>query len=465
MVWLNEVLHVTNSFLYANILIVLLIICGLYFTVKMRFVQFRLLPDAVRSLKKRANGKEVSSFQALMISTASRVGTGNIAGITTAIIAGGPGAVFWMWIMAFIGGASAFVESTLAQVYKVRDGEHFRGGPAYYIQKGLKSKFFGTIFAVIFVICFAYGFNPLQTYNISSSLEFYIPNYRQSIYPVILGLVLAIMTALVIYGGASRIGFITSYLVPIMALTYIALGVTITFTNLDKMPAMFELIFKNAFDFKAIFGGFAGSCMLIGIKKGLLSNEAGMGSAPNAAAAATVDHPVTQGMVQVVSALIDTLIICTTTAFIVLLCGVDLNIGLDGMPFVQAAISNAISPMAIHLITFSIFTFAFSSIIGNYYYAEANLLFIKDSKLFKNIFRFTCVVAVFFGALVGFDTVWDLAEVLMGLMALVNIVSILLLGGKCKIVLNDYMSQKRKGIKEPIFHAKDCKIENADVWE
>ena len=455
----NNLLASLNDFLYSYILIFLLVAAGIYFSIRTKFVQFRLIGDAIKALKEKAekndNGKSVSSFQALMISTASRVGTGNIAGIATAIVAGGPGAVFWMWVMAIVGGASAFVESTLAQVYKVKDGKEFRGGPSYYIERALGKRWLGVLFSILLIACFAYGFNGLQTYNMSSALEYYIPNYSDTILPAVVGLLIAAATAFVIFGGVHRIGFISSVIVPIMAGIYILMGIFITLTNLDRVPEMFSLIFEGAFDFRAIFGGFAGSTVLIGIKRGLFSNEAGMGSAPNASATATVSHPVKQGMVQVLSVFIDTLMICTTTAFILLLSGVTgIPEKLDGIPYVQAAISANVGSLGIHFITFSIFAFAFTSLIGNYYYAESNILFIKNNRILLNVFRITCLIAIFLGAQADFSTVWNLADVLMGFMAIENILVIFLLGGIAFKVLDDYTKQKKQGI-DPVFKAKN----------
>ncbi len=465
----NDLLSSLNDFLYSYILIFLLVAAGIYFTIRTKFVQFRLIGDAIKALKEKAvkndSGKSVSSFQALMISTASRVGTGNIAGIATAIVAGGPGAVFWMWLMALIGGASAFVESTLAQVYKVKDGKEFRGGPSYYIERALGKRWLGVLFSILLIACFAYGFNGLQTYNMSSALQYYIPNYSDTILPAIVGLLIAAATAFVIFGGVHRIGFITSVIVPIMASIYILMGLFITFTNLDRVPEMFSLIFEGAFDFRAIFGGFAGSTVLIGIKRGLFSNEAGMGSAPNASATAEVSHPVKQGMVQVLSVFIDTLLICTTTAFILLLSGVTgIPEKLDGIPFVQAAISANVGSIGIHFITFSIFAFAFTSLVGNYYYAESNILFIKNNRILLNVFRVTCLIAIFLGAQADFSTVWNLADVLMGFMAIENILVIFLLGGIACKVLKDYTRQKKQGL-DPVFKAKDVGLDNTDFWK
>ena len=465
----NNLLASLNDFLYSYILIFLLVAAGIYFSIRTKFVQFRLIGDAIKALKEKAekndNGKSVSSFQALMISTASRVGTGNIAGIATAIVAGGPGAVFWMWVMAIVGGASAFVESTLAQVYKVKDGKEFRGGPSYYIERALGKRWLGVLFSILLIACFAYGFNGLQTYNMSSALEYYIPNYSDTILPAVVGLLIAAATAFVIFGGVHRIGFISSVIVPIMAGIYILMGIFITLTNLDRVPEMFSLIFEGAFDFRAIFGGFAGSTVLIGIKRGLFSNEAGMGSAPNASATATVSHPVKQGMVQVLSVFIDTLMICTTTAFILLLSGVTgIPEKLDGIPYVQAAISANVGSLGIHFITFSIFAFAFTSLIGNYYYAESNILFIKNNRILLNVFRITCLISIFLGAQADFSTVWNLADVLMGFMAIENILVIFLLGGIAFKVLDDYTKQKKQGI-DPVFKAKNVGLNNTDTWK
>ena len=465
----NNLLASLNDFLYSYILIFLLVAAGIYFTIRTKFVQFRLIGDAIKALKEKAekndNGKSVSSFQALMISTASRVGTGNIAGIATAIVAGGPGAVFWMWVMAIVGGASAFVESTLAQVYKVKDGKEFRGGPSYYIERALGKRWLGVLFSILLIACFAYGFNGLQTYNMSSALEYYIPNYSDTIFPAVVGLLIAAATAFVIFGGVHRIGFISSVIVPIMAGIYILMGIFITLTNLNHVPEMFSLIFDGAFDFRAIFGGFAGSTVLIGIKRGLFSNEAGMGSAPNASATATVSHPVKQGMVQVLSVFIDTLMICTTTAFILLLSGVTgIPEKLDGIPYVQAAISANVGSLGIHFITFSIFAFAFTSLIGNYYYAESNILFIKNNRVLLNGFRITCLIAIFLGAQADFSTVWNLADVLMGFMAIENILVIFLLGGIAFKVLDDYTKQKKQGL-DPVFKAKNVGLNNTDTWK
>lgn len=465
---LNEILGKINDWMYTYLLLFLLVGTGIYFTIRTRCVQLRFLKESFHVLKekgKEENGKkQVSSFQALMISTASRVGTGNIAGIATAIAAGGAGAVFWMWLMAIIGGASAFIESTLSQVYKVKDKEDFRGGPSYYMEKALGKRSVGVLFAILLIICFAYGFNGLQSFNMSSSLEYYIPGYGDTIYPVIVGAVLAIGTAIVIFGGVHRIGFITSVLVPIMAGSYLLIGLYTIIANISELPYIFSMILSQAFDFQAFAGGMAGSAVVIGIKRGLFSNEAGMGSAPNASASASVSHPAKQGMVQVLSVFIDTLLICSATAMMLLLSGVEGKTGvLDGIPFVQKAVSANVGNWGIHFITLSIFAFAFSSLIGNYYYAESNILFIKNNKKLLFVFRITCILAVFFGAQADFSMMWNIADITMGCMATVNIIVILILGNKAIRVLKDYEKQKKEG-KDPVFSAKDVGIDNADCW-
>ncbi len=466
---LNDMLTKMNDVMYTYILIIMLVGVGVYFTIRTRGVQFRLLKDGIKSMLEKAesgeNGeKKVSSFQALMISTASRVGTGNIAGIATAIVAGGPGAVFWMWAMALVGAASAFIESTLAQVYKVRVDGQFRGGPSYYMERALGKRWMGVLFSVLLIICFAYGFNGLQAYNMSSALTHYIEDYSNTVWPMMVGIILAIATGFVIWGGVHRIGFISSVLVPVMAIAYILIGIVTMILHITELPGIFAMILENAFDLKAMAGGFAGSAVVIGIKRGLFSNEAGMGSAPNASASADVDHPVKQGLVQVISVFIDTILICSSTAMMLLCSGVEGQSGtLDGIPYVQAAISSNVGEWGIHFITFSIFAFAFSSLIGNYYYAESNIMFIKNSKVLLFGFRVTCLVAIFLGAQADFGLVWNIADITMGLMAIVNIIAIFLLGKVAFKVLDHYEKKKKQG-ENPIFYEDEVGL-TGTVWK
>lgn len=463
--WLNNFLESVDNRLYTYILIPLLLIAGVYFSFRTKFVQFRLLNDACKSLVEKAEEGKISSFKSLMISTASKIGVGHIAGISSAIVIGGPGSVFWMWIMALLGSASAFIESTLAQIYKVKDGNSFRGGPAYYMQKAFNKKWIGILFSCLLIAGYAYGFNALQAFQLSSVLTPYIKGYSESVYPLIVGVALSIITALAIWGGTHRIGFISAYVVPVMSIAYMTLSLYIAIKNYDKIPEVISEIFKEAFNFRAIFGSmFYKSALMMGTKRGLFSNEAGMGSSPNAAATADVNHPVNQGLAQILSVFIDTILICSATAFIVLLSGVDLKCGLEDIPFVQAAVYNQVGTFGVNLIAFSIFAFAFTSIIGNYCYAETNVLFIKNSKVLLNIFRVTCIIAVFLGAQADAKTVWNLSDLFMGLMAVVNIIVILIIGNIAIKALKDYTRQKKEG-KVPIFIAKDIGIENTELWK
>ncbi|WP_251178555.1 alanine/glycine:cation symporter family protein [Adlercreutzia agrestimuris] len=450
-----------DNFMYTYILVILLVFTGIYFTIRTRCVQIRYLKDMVRELfEKRVNPGEraISSFQAMMVSTGSRVGTGNIAGIATALATGGPGALFWMWAMALVGAASAFVESTLAQIWKVKeiDGE-FRGGPAYYIQQGLGKRWMGIAFAISLIACYAIGFNELQAFNATSALEYYVPDYATNGGAIIMGIILTVLTALVIFGGAKRISVINSWVVPIMAFAYLALGLWVTVSNVGLLPEAFSLMFASAFDFQAIFGGFAGSAVMLGIKRGLFSNEAGMGSAPNAAATASVSHPVKQGLVQTLSVYIDTMFICTCSAMLVLVFMVEDPLTaqtLNGMPLVQMAVKYFTGDIGIFFITIAVFLFAYTSLIGNYFYAESNLKFITGEKpqlIFW--FRIACLAIIFIGCLSSFDLAWNVADILMGIMCIINLVAILALGKWAILCLNDYSAQRKRGVN-PVFHAR-----------
>ena len=449
-----------DNFMYTYILVILLIFTGLYFTVRTGFVQIRYIKDMFTQLfEKRVNkgDRAISSFQAMMVSTGSRVGTANIAGIATALATGGPGALFWMWVMAIIGGASAFVESTLAQIWKVKEKEgEFRGGPAYYIQQGLGKRWMGIVFAIALILCYIIGFNELQAYNAASALEYYIPDYSTNGAAVIMGVVLVVLTAVVIFGGAKRISVISSIVVPIMALAYIGLGIFVTVTHLGLLPQAFALMFQSAFDFSAIFGGFAGSAVMYGIKRGLFSNEAGMGSAPNAAATASVSHPAKQGLVQTLSVYIDTMFICTCSAMLVLVFMVQdpaAAAGLNGMPLVQAAVHEFAGDVGIAFVTVAVFLFAYTSLTGNYFYAESNLKFITgERKRLIFWFRIATLAIIFIGCLSNFDLAWNTADILMGIMCIINLIAILALGKWAILCLKDYSRQRKEGV-DPVFSA------------
>jgi AGCS family alanine or glycine:cation symporter len=457
-----------SGFLYTYLLPILLIGGGLYFSFKTKFVQLRLLNESVRVVKEPAeNEKAISSFQALMVSTASRVGTGNIIGVSTAIAIGGPGSIFWMWIVAILGAASAFIESTLAQIYKKRDKDGtFYGGPAYYIENGLKSRTLGMIFAIILILTYMVGFNMLAAYNVSSSFGTY-DFWNPEITPIIIGAILAILTALSIFGGGKKLSEITSFLVPIMSIAYIIIALIVIIKNITLVPAMFASIFKDAFDFKSIFGGFTGSCMMMGLKRGLYSNEAGIGSAPNAAASADTSHPAKQGLVQMMSVYLDTIIICTATAFMLLASGVTPTPEMAGAPYNVAALRNNFGNFGQYFFSFALFLFGFTTLIGNYFYAEANLNYIvgkKPNKSTLTIFRVVAVLIVLFGPKLEFGVAWDTADVLMALMAIINIPAIFMLKDPAIACLNDYTKQRNSG-KNPVFKASSIKLKGkVDFW-
>lgn len=465
---INDIILKFNNFLWTYILIALLLVLGAYFTIRTNFVQFRYLKEMFRLLGDGFSNKKekgsISSFQAFCISTASRVGTGNLAGIAIAISVGGPGAIFWMWIIALIGAGSSFVESTLAQIYKEKNEDgSFRGGPAYYMQKGLNKKWMGVLFSVLITLAFGLVFNSVQSNTITESF-----NTAFGVNRLVIGIILTVLTALIIFGGIHRIAKVTEVLVPVMALAYIGIAVIILIINASEIPSVLKLIVENAFGFKEVAGGTLGGALLLGIKRGLFSNEAGMGSAPNAAATANVTHPVKQGLIQTLGVFTDTLIICSCTAFIILLSGVDYSgpNASTGIKLTQDALSSQIGPFGNTFIAICILLFAFSSIVGNYYYGESNIEFLNDKKWFLFAYRVCVILMVLFGSVAKVDVVWNLADVFMGLMAIVNLAAIFMLGKYAFLALKDYTKQKKSGIKEPVFKASSIPgLKNAKEWE
>lgn len=465
---IDNVISKVSSFLYTPWVPLFLVVAGVVFTLCTRFVQLRMVKEAFRVIREKPKTEgAVSSFGALMISTASRVGTGNIVGVAQAICLGGVGAVFWMWFIAVFGGASAFVESTLAQIYKRKnpDGSSY-GGPSYYMETALGQRWLGALFAVFVILTYAVGYNALASYNMQSTFAgfgFYDP----AVTPAIMGLALAVLFLVCIMGGGKRLSKVTGVMVPVMGVLYILVALVIVVTNIGRVPAMFGAIFASAFDFKAIFGGFSGSCLMYGIKRGLYSNEAGMGSAPNAAASADVSHPVKQGLVQMLSVFLDTLLICTATAFMCLLSGVAPEEELAGAPYVQAALGNVLGGFGPVFITVSMTLFAFTTLIGNYYYCEGCLRFImkrQPSKTFMTGFRIAASVIVFVGAVASMSLVWNLADVTQGLMVVTNIPVILLLMKPAVAALKDYQRQRQAG-ENPVFRAADIGLkEKTEFW-
>ena len=467
---MEKLLSAVNGVLYYPILIIVLLACGFYFTIRTKFIQFGLLGEAFKVIKEKPGGKDdVSSFQALMVSTASRVGTGNIVGVSNAICLGGPGAVFWMWIIALIGGASAFIESTLAQIYKKRgaDGVSY-GGPSYYIENALGSRGLGVLFAIALIATYAVGFNMLASFNLQDSFrvyDFYVPGKTSWM----IGAVLAILAGYCILGGGKRIIKYTSLLVPIMGVIFVIMALVMIVINIKNIPAMFGMIFEDAFNFRAIFGGVAGSCLVEGIKRGLYSNEAGMGSAPNAAASASVSHPVKQGLVQMISVFLDTLVICSATAFMALSSGIVPSEDLAGAPFVQASLSTVFGSYGNLFITISLALFAFTTLLGNLYYVDSCLTYLNKktpSKTFMLCYRIIATILIFVGAGMKMNLAWDIADFLMGVMCLINIPSIIILGGTALKALEDYKKQREEG-KNPVFKAETIGIDTSklEYWK
>ncbi|QPC46486.1 alanine/glycine:cation symporter family protein [Mangrovibacillus cuniculi] len=463
---INNFVNVANDQLWGWVLIYVLIGAGLYFTISTKFVQFRYIKEMFGLLTEKetlsTEGKKtISSFQAFTISAASRVGTGNLAGVATAIAGGGPGAVFWMWIIALIGSASAFIESTLAQIYKVKDDSGaFRGGPAYYMEKGLNKRWLGIIFAVIIMICFGLIFNSIQSNTIALAME-----EAAGVQPELVGIVLAVITGIVIFGGIHRIAILSQAIVPVMAIIYILVAIFVLLTNITQIPAMISLIVESAFGLREVVSGGMGAAIMFGIKRGLFSNEAGMGSAPNAAATATVSHPAKQGFIQSLGVFFDTILICSATAFIIILSGVYTNPELDGIQLTQNALGEFVGAVGAPFLAVLIFLFAFSSIVGNYYYGETNLEFIRNNKVALTLYRLAVIGMVYYGTTQPLQSVWNMGDLFMAIMALINILAIVLLGRIAIAALKDYTNQRKQG-KNPVFYADSIpNLPNVEAWE
>ena len=466
---LNTAITSVNDALWAYLLIGALIICGLFFTIRTGFVQFTLLGDMFRQLvdaSPASKGKKhISSFQAFAVSVATRVGTGNLAGVAVAIATGGPGAVFWMWLIALIGSATAFVEATLAQLYKRPDSESFIGGPAYYISRGMKSKWMAALFAVLITLTFGLSYNSIQSNTICGALH-----QAFGFNPTIVGIILSALALFIAFGGIQRIAHVSSILVPVMAIGYFILALVVVIMNYDLVPHVIKLIFVNAFGFEQVAGGGLGATIMIGVKRGLFSNEAGEGSAPNVAATAHVSHPVKQGLIQALGVFTDTLLVCSCTAFVILISGLYTTPGMEdkGIQITQNSLQAQVGSWGTIFVALAIFLFAFSSIIGNYYYGEANIRFLTDKKWAVQVFRILSGgVFVFFGAVASFEFVWALGDLFMALLTLCNLIALVFL---CKYVfklLDNYRMQKRYGVKDPEFHKSDLPeiADDLDAWE
>lgn len=465
---LESIVSAVSDALYSYILIILLLAGGIFFTIVTKFAPFRLFKEQLRAvMEKPKDGKSVSSFQALMVSTASRVGTGNVVGVSTALCMGGFGSVFWMWLIAIIGSSSAFVESTLAQIYKKRGPNGSYGGPAYYIEAALKNRILAVVFAVFLILTYGFGFNMLASYNLQSTFSAY-GFYDPAVTPWVIGLVIAAVVFYCLMGGGSRVIKATSVLVPVMGVAYILVALVIVAMNITTLPEVFVRIFTEAFDIQAIFGGFGGSCVMYGIKRGLFSNEAGVGSAPNASASAEVSHPAKQGLVQVLSVFIDTLLVCSATAFMCMCSGVKPTAELSGAPYIQAALSASLGGFGPIFITVAMILFAFTTLLGNLFYVDQCIAYIMGKvpgKKFMTVYRIVASLVILLGAGLSADLLWNIADILMGGMALINIPVIIILSKYAIRALRDYEEQRKAG-REPQFRAKDIELPHTvDYWD
>ena len=536
--WLCQTINAASDALWTYLLIAVLLCCAVWFTLRSRGVQFRMLGEMIRLLGDSATGssgrdsgttgsdngtidpksgagkKHVSSFQAFAVSVATRVGTGNLAGVATAIAVGGPGAVFWMWLIALLGSATAFVESTLAQLYKKKAKDSFIGGPAYYIMQGLKMPWLSALFAILISVTFGLSYNSIQSNTICSAMD-----VAFGFDPKVVGIILTLLSLAVIFGGIHRIARVSSVIVPIMAIGYLALALYVVLSNIGMIPSVIGMIVKDAFGITQIAGGGIGATMMNGIKRGLFSNEAGEGSAPNVAATATTSHPVKQGLIQALGVFTDTLVVCSCTAFIILFSGLDTTSGLNGIALTQAALEAEVGAFGKNFIAVAILLFAYSSIIGNYYYGEVNIRFLSslrrirrspassasrsqlsagngqlsaengqlsaengqlsaengqlsagssapDGRTALTIYRFLSGgVMVIFGAFASLDLVWSIGDFFMALLTAVNLFAIVLLSKHVFRLLSDYTSQKRSGIKDPVFRRSQMPDLDIDCWE
>ena len=451
----------------------LLIVGGIWLTIKCKFLQIGMFKEACKVIMEKPSEGGISSFGALMVSTASRVGTGNIIGVSTAIVLGGPGAIFWMWITAFFGGASAFVESTLAQIYKKKDiGKASKGGPAFYMKDALGQRWLGVIFSIFIIFTYMVGYNMLASYNLQSTFAAF-DFYKEGSTPAIIGVILAVLFGIIVLGGAKRLIKVTEVLVPVMGIMYVLVAIIVLVLNIGNIGHMFGMIFSSAFDFESIFGGFAGSCIMYGVKRGLYSNEAGMGSAPNAAARADVSHPAKQGLVQMLSVFIDTLLICTATAFMCLSTNTDTakyileDGGANAAGYVQDSLASVFGGFGPAFIAIAMCFFAFTTLIGNYSYCEGCYEFIINREATRGeliVMRILGAALVFVGAIASAGLVWDIADMMQGLMVVTNVPTILILGGIAFKCLDDYKKQREKGIN-PVFKAADINIkQETDYW-
>ena len=455
-----ELLNIINDYLWTHIVITLLVFCALYFTFRLKGVQFSRIGDMLRVIVEKPGGQKIGSFHAFAVSLSSRVGTGNLAGVASAIFVGGPGAVFWMWMMALFGAATAFVEATLAQLYKRRGEDSFYGGPAYYMQHGLHRKWMGVLFAVLITITFGMANQIVQSNTLCGALA-----DSFAIDAKWIGITISTATLIIIFGGIRRISHFASIVVPFMAIGYVIIAVIVILMNITEIPAMIVLIVKSAFGFEQAVGGAFGMAVMQGVKRGLFSNEAGEGSAPNAAAIAHTSHPVKQGLLQSLGVFTDTIVVCTCTAFIILLSGI-YDSGRDGIILTKYALEHHIGPAGGLFVTAAIFLFAYSTIIANYFYGETNIRFITQKMSYINLFRIITGATVMAGAMMSLQEAWSIVDLAMGVMTIVNLVAIIQLSPKAFFLLRNYIAQKTEG-RNPEFHRSMMPEIEKDIecWE
>lgn len=470
---LNELLVDLNDLFWSFLVIPLLVVLALYFTVRSGFVQLRLLPEMFRVLRGSSGvapdgGREISSFQAFAISAASRVGIGNIVGVSLAIILGGPGAVFWMWLMAAVLGAAAFVESALAQLYKVRTHTGFRGGPAYYILYGFGRRWTAVLFAVLITFTFSIVFSSVQANSVATAITTSVEESGGTggfWLNALLGLGLALLTAAVVFGGVRRVATVAQGLVPLMAILYLLLGLAVVALNIDQVPRVLGDIFGHAFGGREFAAGGVGTALVQGMRRGMFSNEGGLGSAPNAAATASVSHPAKQGLVQSLGVYFDTWLICSITAFIVLIEGSVHDPGTSqGVEVVQEALEASLGGWSLHALTLIMFLLAWTSVLGNYYYGESNLQFLDAEHRHMTYFRYAVLASVFIGCVAPLTVIWSMADISMGVMAVLNLISLALLSPIAFRLLADYSRQLRYGLDPQFTLAKMPDLENVTAW-
>lgn len=447
-----------------NLVIILAIFLGIFFGFRSKFVQFRLFPEALRLVSAKArqgkDGHGVSGFQAFCVALGGCIGTGNVAGVALAVVAGGPGAVFWMWLIALLGMVTSFIENTMAQVYKVKEGDTYRGGPAYYMEKGLGQRWLGVVYAFSMIVSLGFALAALQCNTISASV-----GESLKLPAIVTSIVVTAIVALVIFGGVKRIAHFAEKCVPVMTIVYLLLVVAVLVLNVTKIPAMFGLIFSQAFTMEAVNGAALGTILYQGLKRGVFSNGAGQGDAPTAGAAATVSHPAKQGLFGVFAVFVDTIVVCTATALVIIITDNYMGASQDGIALTQFAFSSALGNWSGMVISLCIFLFCLTSILSNYYCGESCLAFLTNGMKGRTVYRVIFVIAIFLGGIASVDLMWDTADMFCALIVCLNMISIIFIGGQALRVAQDYIRQMKEG-KDPVFLASQVEgLRDVECWK